>query len=472
MAPISSVDRGAAEAARRRAEAARIAAQAQAAAAKVKEEAARKPQPQQTLTAFEGPRKVGAERLTGEKASPVAKGPLDAAPADPKARAGWWKQLSPTEQMQAVSSDPKKVGSLDGLPASVRDTANRQQLKNELTQLTAEADKAKKDYLDNRSLGDKLRDALRPGSAADEPAEKFLPKEKQHQLENARAVQKQLERTEKEVGSAQLLVYDSAFVKGEGRAAIVAGNLDTAKHVSVSVPGLNSDVRDYMDNITSDALNLHKAAGKEHGEVATVAWMGYDAPGFQNVASDNAAENGAKLLAADVAGIRASREGNQPHLTVIGHSYGSTTASIAADKNGLRADDLVLIGSPGAGSAKSVKDYDGPLANGHVWSGSASRDFVSWLNGSNLPGDPLGQDPTEDLFGAKRFTAEATDRGDKSNFEDHSKYYRAGSESLGNLADIVTGNYGGVDSAKHRYGEHDWFKGNRVIDPETQRPVS
>jgi len=430
-----------------------------------------KAQPREVTTGFDAPRKTGSEKLTGVAAREVSANPADGAPSDVKARAGWWKGLSSAQQMQALNADPKKLGAMDGLPASVRDSANRMVLKKEIDQLTAEANKAKKTALDDRSIFDKLKDKVTPGSDADKPAASFLSKEKQRQLENAQAVQKQLERVDREAGTAQLLVYDSAFVKGEGRAAIAAGNLDTAKHVSVSVPGLNSDVRGYMDNITSDALNLRKQAGTAQGEVATVAWMGYDAPGFQNVASDNAAENGAKLLASDVAGIRASRQGDQPHLTVIGHSYGSTTASIAADKNGLQADDLVLIGSPGAGSAKSVKDYDGALANGHVWSGSASRDLVSWLNGSNLPGDPLGQDPSEDKFGATRFTAEAPDRGDKSNIGDHSKYYRAGSESLANLADIVTGNYGGVDRAQHRYGQHDWFKGNWVKDPEVDREV-
>jgi pimeloyl-ACP methyl ester carboxylesterase len=323
----------------------------------------------------------------------------------------------------------------------VRDTANRTQLKNEITQLTAEASKGK------------------------------LPEEKQKQLENAQAVQKGLEKTEREAGSAQLLVYDSAFVNGEGRAAIVAGNLDTAKNVSVSVPGLNSDVRSYMDNITTDSLNLFKAAGGQQAGLATVAWMGYDAPNFTNVASDNAAEHGATLLASDVAGIRASREGNQPHLTVIGHSYGSTTASIAADRDHLQADDLILIGSPGAGSAKTVKDYDAQLANGHVWSGSASKDLVTHLNGNNMPGDPLGQDPSEDKFGAQRFTAEAKDRGDHINTGDHSKYYREGSESLANLADIVTGNYGGVDRAKPRYDKWEFPKGHVIKDPEGDRRV-
>lgn len=407
---------------------------------KTQEKNAAKTQPLEFKTAYEGPKKAGFEKLAGGKALAPAAAPAEA-PADPKARAGWWKGLSADQQTQAISADPKKIGSMDGLPASVRDTANRTQLKNELTQLTAEASKGK------------------------------LSDDKQRQLENAQAVQKQLEKAEQVAGKSQLLVYDSAFVNGEGRAAIVSGDLDTAKNVSVSVPGLSSDVRSYMDNITTDSLNLFKAAGGQQGNVATVAWMGYDAPNFSNVASDNAAEHGATLLAADVAGIRASREGNQPHLTVIGHSYGSTTASIAADRDHLQADDLVLIGSPGTGSAKTVKDYDAQLANGHVWSGSASQDLVTHLNGNNMPGDPLGQDPSEDKFGAQRFTAEAKDRGDHMNIADHSKYYREGSESLANIADIVTGNYGGVDRAKARYDKWEFPRGHVMKDPEADRRV-
>jgi pimeloyl-ACP methyl ester carboxylesterase len=340
-------------------------------------------------------------------------------------------------------------------------------LQQDITRLEAEAQQAQAkavDQVDHTGYGPQV---------AEQPAENFLNDECRRQLDNARAVQAQLDRVEGqrdpvtgEPLQAQLLVYDPAFVDGEGRAAIAVGNVDTADHVAVSVPGLGSDVSSYMDNITGNALNLYNESRNAGGDVATVAWMGYDAPGFSNVAVDNAAENGAKLLAQDVDAIRASRGENQPHLTVIGHSYGSTTASIAADREGLAADDLVLIGSPGAGHADNVSDYEG-IDGEHVWSGSNSRDPVTHLNGGALGvWDPLGDDPSLNSFGANRFQAEDVNRenGGTGGFENHSRYYNENTESLYNMAAIVTGNYHQVRRADHR--EHSFLDFN---DPETDR---
>jgi len=62
------------------------------------------------------------------------------------------------------------------------------------------------------------------------------------------------------------------------------------------------------------------------------------------------------------------------NLTVIAHSYGSTTATaFAAEK--AQADNLVLIGSPGAGRAETAADLG--LPPGHVFVGSASSDPVT-----------------------------------------------------------------------------------------------
>ncbi|NTX11972.1 hypothetical protein HUA76_14320 [Myxococcus sp. CA056] len=462
MAGVPSVGGNTAESTRKRMEVAR---KAQADQGARTEKARPKTKPMEFTSAYEGPKKTGAEKLTGET-SKAPGTPVPEAPSDPKARAGWWKGLSPAQRNQAIASDPKKIGSLDGLPAVARDAANRTQLRNELTQLNTEGEKAKADFLKSPSLR-----PLDRTLATNQPVENFLSEQKRNQLKNARAVEGQLNRLTSEKVPSQLLVYDSSFVKGEGRAAIVAGNLDTARHVALSVPGLSSDVRDDIDNLTTDALRLRRAAADKKDDVASIAWMGYDAPTPSNVAVDNAAHNGARLLASDVAGIQASRSDNPPHLTVIGHSYGSTTASIAADKHGLQADDLVLIGSPGAGTAKTVKDYDPKLSNGHVWSGSASTDRVTWANGSNIPGDPLGQDPTEDKFGAQRFIAEAGNPDSIFNpLRDHSQYYDPGTQSLNNLVDIVTGNFNGVERARHRYSYRDRYSRHRVADPEAKRP--
>ena len=66
------------------------------------------------------------------------------------------------------------------------------------------------------------------------------------------------------------------------------------------------------------------------------------------------------------------------NVTVIAHSYGSTTTATAFADDGARADNLVLIGSPGAGRAESAADITGVPA-GHVFVGSASSDPVTTI---------------------------------------------------------------------------------------------
>ena len=55
--------------------------------------------------------------------------------------------------------------------------------------------------------------------------------------------------------------------------------------------------------------------------------------------------------------------------------------------------------------------------------------------------DSLGEDPSEDTFGATRFKAESVERSWHTSFSDHSLYYDAvnHSESLYSLAEIVAG---------------------------------
>jgi len=172
------------------------------------------------------------------------------------------------------------------------------------------------------------------------------------------------------------------------------------------------------------------------------------------------ARAGAEQLAADVEGLIASRADHPAHLTVIGNSYGSTTAGIAAGEFDLAADDLILTGSPGVPAGDA-----GELSTGHrhTWVGSASRDVVTalgrtgWTDPSDvvarlIPGvELMGNDPAEDDFGAHRFQAESLDRGGHWNVADHGRYYDQNTESLYNIAAITTGQYSDVQAAQHRY---------------------
>ncbi|MFJ9448661.1 hypothetical protein ACIRRH_43795 [Kitasatospora sp. NPDC101235] len=51
---------------------------------------------------------------------------------DPQKSADWWKSLTPEQQSSYLALYPDKVGQLDGLPATVRDEANRLALDQEL----------------------------------------------------------------------------------------------------------------------------------------------------------------------------------------------------------------------------------------------------------------------------------------------------------------------------------------------------
>ncbi|WP_230688727.1 alpha/beta hydrolase [Micromonospora sp. WMMC415] len=60
------------------------------------------------------------------------------------------------------------------------------------------------------------------------------------------------------------------------------------------------------------------------------------------------AEAGARALDGFVDGLRAAHDGTSCHVTVLGHSHGSTVLVEAASTgDGLAADDMIAVGSPG-----------------------------------------------------------------------------------------------------------------------------
>jgi pimeloyl-ACP methyl ester carboxylesterase len=136
----------------------------------------------------------------------------------------------------------------------------------------------------------------------------------------------------------------------------------------------------------------------------------------------------------DVNGYRAAAEVPQ-HVTVIGHSYGSTTVGYAA-MNGLAADDVAFIGSPGVGASDAGQLSPGA---GHVWAGASEHDpVVQATSGSWFTADGSSVGPYDSSFGANQFAVP-----DESSLASaHSVYYS--NESLDNLANIATGHYDAV----------------------------
>jgi pimeloyl-ACP methyl ester carboxylesterase len=175
---------------------------------------------------------------------------------------------------------------------------------------------------------------------------------------------------------------------------------------------------------------------------ATIQWLGYDAPGWTpgEVGSPELAKEGGQNLVADVNGYRAAATGDQ-HLTVIGHSYGSTTVGYAG-MNGLAADDIAFVGSPGVG-ASNVDQLS--VGAGHVYAGATEHDPVVQGTSSDwFTADGKSTGPYDKAFGATVFgTPEST-----SLVGAHSQYYAENSESVSNLAKIATGDGGSVTSQK------------------------
>lgn len=158
-----------------------------------------------------------------------------------------------------------------------------------------------------------------------------------------------------------------------------------------------------MSDGPDDAINLYQQSLKADPfhTTAVLAWMGYDAPEFdhphwqrtltepaelEQVGTPWRARQAGALLAADVNGLAATHEGSTPsHVTVLGHSYGSTTVADAFVNSGMRANDAVLTGCPGTDLAHRAADFR--LEGGSLYVGAASTDAISWIgeSGSGLP---------------------------------------------------------------------------------------
>ena len=362
---------------------------------------------------------------------------------DPEAIRRWWDSLSLAQQVVVMAARPEQLGNADGLPAETRDEANRLVMSDDLARLAEKERDGTLTGLERVALAN-IRTAIR----------------------NIEARESHIDPITGEHTQAQLYIYEPYAFDGDGRLAIATGNLDTASHTAVTVPGMGSNVQVMS---AGRSLNVYDESRWASGDtVAVLDWIGYDTPSggslrnpdIIGVVNQEMARTGAEQLAADVEGLRAARSDDPAHLTVIGNSYGSTTAGIAAAEFGLDANDLILTGSPGV-----PVDHAGDLTTGHdhTWVGSASRDFVSSLGRTGwtdptgvaadlLPGvELMGNDPAEDNFGANRFQAESLDRDDRWNVADHGRYYDQNTESLYNIAAITTGQYADVQEAEHRY---------------------
>ncbi|MGH3913676.1 MAG: alpha/beta hydrolase [Pseudonocardiaceae bacterium] len=352
--------------------------------------------------------------------------PENGTPGD---NAGWWASLSDQERRALIDSDPGALGNLDGLPAAVRDEANRARIDAERAALEAERNRLQAD-LDDNWFGGTFTNA----DAALEHVNAKL------------AALDRIEQTLDQPGERQLLLLDLSGERAE--AAVAVGNVDTADHVAVFTPGLGSTVDGSLERYDDNMEQLRQQAETESrrygdgGSVAAVTWIGYQAPQFgvegfnpldsDSVVHDDSARAGGADLAEFYRGIDVSRT-TDPHLTALGHSYGSTTTGFALQEQ-TGVDDAVFFGSPGIGTSH-VEDIQVP--EGHTYRIEARNDFVADTGRFGI--DPTYVDGVTGLSAREETLPDGRRLVESTG---HSDYLTQNSTSQYNMSVVVAGLHG------------------------------
>lgn len=331
-------------------------------------------------------------------AGPHPEIPAQPPPDDPKQFADYWRSLS-KEQKDYLYNQNHNIGNHPGMPAGddqypAADYYNKLNLADQLK--NAEAAQARVDALraqhpdwaagENipRNIGDAQQYAAWQRQFNDaKNGSKYLP--------DLQAVNKAVF----ESPDRKLMLLDTQSGR-QARAAIAVGDPDSATHVSVTAPGLNTTVHDAIGGMTSEATNLQRQAlsqlslvpGHEHDTVSAIAWIGYDPPqvpgtdeigaslvGGYEVSHDDVAKAGAIDLSRFYDSITAVHQGPLD-LTAIGHSYGSLTTGLALQEPGNHGvDNAIFYGSPGI---EATTPQQLGLQPGHVFTMETPDDPIQW----------------------------------------------------------------------------------------------
>jgi hypothetical protein len=234
--------------------------------------------------------------------------------------------------------------------------------------------------------------------------------------------------------AGKLLGYDP---RGDGRLIEVYGDLQTARHIAVIVPGSGWTARNLTragprhgaDPIAAaEALRDQIRRIDPKAGVAVVVWLGYDPPeriDLQAARSDRAVA-GAGELRRFLDGLPGGA-----HISLLCHSYGAVVCGHAAA--GTPAGDLVALAAPGM----DVPSGRALHTRARVWAARTPDDPMRFVPFVRVAGLGHDADPTRPSFGS-RVLRVGTASG-------HDGYFAHGSELLANLARIVLGRTTEVD---------------------------
>ncbi|WP_433616007.1 alpha/beta hydrolase [Dactylosporangium sp. CA-139114] len=223
----------------------------------------------------------------------------------------------------------------------------------------------------------------------------------------------------------------------DGRALQIVGELRTARTVVVLVPGVDTNAANFDRGLggvqrrapawqARQLLGAITARGEDRA--AVVAWLGYHPP--HGVGLDAAREDLASAGAAALREFVTRLPGER--IVVVGHSYGSTVAGLAAHGLDHRVTDIVALGSPGLGVTRAADLHTAA----HVWAGTAANDWTRRVPGVRIAGAGHGAHPYEAGFGATAIPVGGVDG--------HDGYFVPGTESLWAIAGLVAGSDAGA----------------------------
>ncbi|MEV7724038.1 alpha/beta hydrolase [Streptomyces sp. NPDC087917] len=326
--------------------------------------------------------------------------PLADAPARTVAR--FFSSLDGAQRTRLAEGYPLIVGNLDGVPPETRYRANRQSL----TQF------ARLEETRGRDVG--LA-----------PSDRTTAVRRAHRFESLAEPDR------------QILLFDPT---GSGRVAEVFGDLDTARRVSVVVPGVDTDAVTFersQRRLTAPvgmAESLYEAerAAAPRGRTAVIAWAGYTAP--TGVGVDAATGRLAALGAVRLEALASTLPGNAT-MALFCHSYGSVVCGVAAHRLPGRVTDLVVAGSPGMRAENAAELH----TTARVWAMRDEGDWIADVPHLEVGGLGHGADPVSQEFGARLLSSAGA--------RTHTGYFEPGTASLDNFAKIGTGAFGSVACA-------------------------
>ncbi|MHA7200174.1 alpha/beta hydrolase [Arthrobacter alkaliphilus] len=299
----------------------------------------------------------------------------------------WWGGLAPDTRALLTATVPGIIGNLNGIPYSVRNTANRQLI--QILTTNPPADEATRNAVEgiNNSLSHDDGSPL---------TDRFL------------------------------VSFD--LNRGKPLAAVAIGDLDTAGNVTWNIPGMGTTVApggidtwtEGAQAVYDEQRGLFRQFGPAGTANAVVSWVGYETPGMvqdynMEVFAGDKAWAGSDKLAATLDGFHVTRDlGNGegvPKVNVLAHSYGTTTAAYALTKTMQNVDTVTFFGSagidpsvvPGASALHVAPGADGTPA---VYATQASRDLLApaGITGSAVGGvGAAGWDWLTDLGAGPRF---------------------------------------------------------------------